>query len=59
MYPDRQKFAFRHDFSIWIEFDMPMNKATITKKTVIIRSSASKKPVDSLLDMNWIHNGRA
>lgn len=30
---------------------MPMNKATITKKTVIIRSSASKKPVDGLLDI--------
>ena len=40
IYPDRQTFAFRHDSPIWIEFDMPMNNATITKETVIIRSSA-------------------
>ncbi|MFY9200871.1 MAG: Ig-like domain-containing protein [Methanosarcina flavescens] len=51
IYPDRQTFAFRHDSPIWIEFDMPMNNATITKETVIIRSSASKKPVDGLLDI--------
>lgn len=50
IYPDRQTFAFRHDSPIWIEFDMPMNNATITKETVIIRSSASKEPVDGLLD---------
>ena len=50
IYPDRQTFAFRHDSPIWIEFDMPMNNATITKETVIVRSSASKEPVDGLLD---------
>ena len=50
IYPDRQTFAFRHDSPIWIEFDMPMNNATITKETVIVRSSASEEPVDGLLD---------
>ncbi|HEY3361877.1 MAG TPA: Ig-like domain-containing protein [Methanosarcina sp.] len=50
IYPDRQTFAFRRDSPIWIEFDMPMNNATITKETVIIKSSASEEPVDGLLD---------
>jgi hypothetical protein len=50
IYPDRQTFAFRHDSPIWIEFNMPMNSATITKETVIVRSSASNEPVDGLLD---------
>jgi hypothetical protein len=50
VYPDRQTFAFRHDSPIWIEFDTPMNNATITKESVIIRSSASKEPVDGLLE---------
>jgi hypothetical protein len=50
IYPDRQTFAFRHDSPIWIEFDAPMNKASITKETVIVKSSASEKPVDGLLD---------
>lgn len=50
IYPDRQTFAFRHDSPIWVEFDTPMNNATITKETVIVRSSASKEPVDGLLD---------
>lgn len=51
IYPDRQTFAFRHDHPIWVEFDKPMNNATITKETVIVRSSASKEPVDGLLDI--------
>ncbi|AKB28862.1 hypothetical protein MSSIT_2143 [Methanosarcina siciliae T4/M] len=50
IYPDRQTFAFRHDSPIWIEFDMPMNSASITKETVIVRSSASEEPVEGLLD---------
>ncbi|HHV24333.1 MAG TPA: Ig-like domain-containing protein [Methanosarcina sp.] len=50
IYPDRQTFAFRHNSPIWIEFNMPMNSATITKETVIVKSSASKEPVDGLLD---------
>ncbi|MCO5382453.1 MAG: Ig-like domain-containing protein [Methanosarcina barkeri] len=50
IYPDRQTFAFRHDSPIWIEFDMPMNNASITKETVIVRSSASTEPVEGLLD---------
>ncbi len=50
IYPDRQTFAFKHDSPIWIEFDMPMNNASITKETVIVRSSASDEPVDGLLD---------
>jgi hypothetical protein len=50
IYPDRQTFAFRHDSPIWIEFDTPMNKASITKETVIVKSSASEEPVDGLLD---------
>ncbi len=29
---------------------MPMNNATITEETVIVRSSASKEPVNGLLD---------
>jgi len=51
IYPDRQTFAFRHDHPIWVEFDKPMNNATITKETVIVRSSASNEPVDGLLDI--------
>lgn len=50
IYPDRQTFAFKHDSPIWIEFDMPMNSASITKETVIIKSSASEEPVEGLLD---------
>jgi hypothetical protein len=50
IYPDRQTFACRYDFPIWIEFDMPMNNATITEETVIVRSSASTEPVAGLLD---------
>jgi hypothetical protein len=50
IYPDRQTFAFKHDSPIWIEFDMPMNTASITKETVIVRSSASAEPVEGLLD---------
>lgn len=50
IYPDRQTFAFRHDSPIWIEFDMPMNNASITKETVIVRSSASKESVEGILD---------
>ena len=51
IYPDRQTFAFRHDSPIWIEFDMPMNNATLTKETVIVRSSASEESVDGSLDV--------
>lgn len=50
IYPDRQTFAYRCDSPIWIEFDMPMNNATITGDTVIVKSSASSKPVAGLLD---------
>jgi hypothetical protein len=50
IYPDRQTFACRCDSPIWIEFDMPMNNATITEETVIVRSSASTEPVAGLLD---------
>lgn len=49
-YPDRQTFAYRCDSPIWIEFDMPMNNATITEDTVIVKSSASAEPVAGLLD---------
>lgn len=50
IYPDKQTFAFRHESPIWIEFDVPMNAASITKETVIVRSSASAEPVEGLLD---------
>lgn len=50
IYPDRQTFAFKHDSPIWIEFDMPINMASVTKETVIVRSSASSEPVEGLLD---------
>lgn len=50
IYPDRQTFAFRRDSPIWIEFDKPMNSASITSETVIVRSSESSKPVEGLLD---------
>ena len=50
IYPDRQTFAHRRDSPIWIEFDMPMNISTITEDTVIVKSSASSKPVAGLLD---------
>jgi hypothetical protein len=51
IYPDRHTFAYRCDSPIWIEFDMPMNNATITEDTVIVKSSASEEPVDGLLDI--------
>ena len=51
IYPDRQIFVFRHDSLICIEFDMPMNNATLTKETVIVRSSASEEPVDGSLNV--------
>lgn len=50
IYPDKQTFAFRYDSPIWIEFNTPMNTASITKETVIVRSSASTEPVEGLLD---------
>ena len=50
IYPDRQTFAFRHDSPIWIEFDTPMNNATITKETVIVRSSVSNERVEGVVD---------
>lgn len=50
IYPDKQTFSFRHDSPIWIEFDTPMNNASITKETVIVRSSASNKLVEGLID---------
>lgn len=50
VYPDRQTFAYQHDSPIWIEFDMDMDGSTITRDTVIVKSSASDEPIDGLLD---------
>ncbi len=50
IYPEKQTFSFRHDSPIWIEFDTPMNNASTTKETVIVRSSASNKLVEGLID---------
>lgn len=50
VYPDQQTFSHNLKSPIWIEFDAPIDSSTVTKDTVIIKSSVSDKPVDGFLD---------
>lgn len=50
VYPD-QKIFFKDPRSpIWIEFDSSIDSSTVTKDTVIVKSSASEKPIEGTLD---------
>jgi gas vesicle protein len=50
VYPDRQTFSEDPKSPIWIEFDSPIDSSTVTKGTVIVKSSVSEMPIDGLLD---------
>jgi hypothetical protein len=50
VYPDRQTFSHNLKSPIWIEFDSPIDSATVTKDTVIVKSSVSDEPVEGFLD---------
>ena len=50
VYPDRQTFSKDPKSPIWIEFDAPIDSSTVTKDTVIVKSSAYEKPIDGVLD---------
>ena len=50
VYPDRQTFSHNLKSPIWVEFDAPIDSSTITKDTVIVRSSVSKEPIEGVLD---------
>lgn len=50
VYPDRQTFSHNLKSPIWVEFDAPMDSSTVSKDTVIVKSSVSDKPVDGFLD---------
>ncbi|MHB8103249.1 MAG: Ig-like domain-containing domain [Methanosarcina sp.] len=50
VYPDQQTFSHNLKSPIWIEFDAPIDSSTVTKDTVIIKSSVSDEPVDGFLD---------
>ena len=48
--PDRQTFSKDPKSPIWIEFDAPIDSSTVTKDTVLVKSSVSEKPIDGVLD---------
>lgn len=50
VYPDRQTFSHNMKSPIWIEFDAPIDSSTVTKDTVIVKSSVSDEPLDGFLD---------
>lgn len=50
VYPGRQTFSHNLKSPIWVEFDAPMDSSTVTKDTVIVKSSACDKPLDGFLD---------
>ncbi len=50
IYPDRQTFSHNLKSPIWIEFDAPIDSSTVTKDTVIVKSSVSDEPLDGFLD---------
>lgn len=50
VYPDQQTFSHNPKSPIWIEFDAPIDKSTITKDTVVVKSSVSDNPIDGFLD---------
>lgn len=50
VYPDQQTFSKDPRSPIWIEFDASIDSSTVTKDTVIVKSSASENPVDGILD---------
>ncbi len=50
VYPDQQTLSHNLKSPIWIEFDAPMDSSTVTRDTVIVKSSVSDEPVDGFLD---------
>lgn len=50
VYPDQQTFSHDLKSPIWIEFDAPIESSTVTKDTVIVKSSASDEPVEGSID---------
>jgi hypothetical protein len=50
VYPDRETFSKDPKSPIWIEFDAPIDSSTVTKDTVIVKSSASETPIEGILD---------
>ncbi|MHC1754860.1 MAG: Ig-like domain-containing protein [Methanosarcina sp.] len=50
VYPDRQTFSRDPKSPIWIEFDASIDSSTVTKDTVIVKSSASENPIEGILD---------
>ncbi|AKB28860.1 hypothetical protein MSSAC_2506 [Methanosarcina siciliae C2J] len=50
VYPDHQTFSHNMKSPIWVEFDAPINSSTVTKDTVIVKSSVSDEPLDGFLD---------
>lgn len=50
VYPDQKIFSKDPRSPIWIEFDASIDSSTVTKDTVVVRSSASENPVDGVLD---------
>lgn len=50
VYPDRQTFSKDPRSPIWIEFDASIDSSTVTKDTVMVRSSASENPIEGILD---------
>lgn len=43
VYPDHQTFSHNMKSPIWVEFDAPIDSSTVTKDTVIVKSSVSVK----------------
>ena len=50
VYPDRQTFSKDPRSPIWIEFDASIDSSTVTKDTVMVKSSASESPIEGILD---------
>lgn len=50
VYPDRQTFSKDPKSPIWVEFDASIDSSTVTKDTVIVKSSASENPIEGILD---------
>lgn len=50
LYPDQKTFSRDPKSPIWIEFDAAIDSSTVTKDTVIVKSSASENPIEGILD---------
>jgi hypothetical protein len=50
VYPDLQTISHNLKSPIWVEFDASIDSSTITKDTVIVKSSVSDEPVEGFID---------